>query len=95
MLSKRALVTFLAFINVFLLGLVLATAVSMPSARANSGRAGGPYACVTAQPAGVSYDVLYMLDTNNRKLYAFHPSNAQGTRIAQVQPRDLGKDFQR
>lgn len=94
-MSKRSTITLLAGVNVLLLALLLSSVVGLPTAYGQIGGRAGGFVCVTGKAAGQSYDVWYALDTASRKLHAFHPSTAQGSKIIHADVRDLAADFGR
>ena len=49
---------------------------------------------MTAKAAARTFDVLYVLDTKDHKLYAFYPSGGIGSELVHTQPRDLKADFE-
>ena len=68
---------------------------SMPTAFAQAADRPGDFVAVTAKAQGQAFDVLYLLDSKNDKLYALHPTNLQSKQYAAVRPRNLAKDFER
>ncbi len=91
--TKRAAITALIVANLCLAAALLSARFSLPLANAQPGRGGGEYVCVTAKPAGQSYDVLYVLDPAAHKLHAFYPGLPQSKQLSRAEPRDLKKDF--
>ncbi len=93
MLKKRSLIVLLVVVNLILGAAFLTSTTSLPDAFAQAGIRSGEFLCVTAKPAGQSYDVLYVLDMPNRQLHAFYPGLPQSKNITRAQPRDLVSDF--
>lgn len=91
--TKRAAITALIVANVCLAAALLSACFSLPVARAQPGGRGGEYVCVTAKPAGQTYDVLYVLDPAAHRLHAFYPGLPQSKQLSRAEPRDLKKDF--
>ena len=91
--TKRFAITVLVVANLCLLAALLSVCFSLPMARAQPGGRGGEYVCVTAKPAGQTYDVLYVLDPAAHKLHAFYPGLPQSKQLSRAEPRDLKKDF--
>jgi len=90
---KRSAVVLLAGLNVILLLALLTPRLGSPAAFAQPGPRGPGYLCVTAKPAGQTYDVLYLLDPAAQKLHAFYPGLPQNRQLTRAEPRDLKKDF--
>ena len=93
MMGKRTIIVALVGVNVLLASALLSRVAALPTARAQTGARPGELLCVTAKPAGQSYDVLYMLDVGAHKLHAFYHASPQSSRLIPVQPRDLLADF--
>jgi len=91
--GKRPLLSVLIVLNVCLLAALLSVCFRLPGAYAQAGARGADYLCVTAKPAGQSYDVLYMLDPAAHKLHAFYPGLPQSKQLSHAEPRDLKADF--
>jgi hypothetical protein len=93
--TKRTIIGLLAGLNlVLLLALVLSLSWLPPAyAQARPGGRAGDYVMVTAKAAGQSYDVLYVLNVPERKLFALYPANVQTKQLAEGGFRDLSKDF--
>lgn len=87
---------FLAGINLLLLAVLLVGGYSLPAARAQrpAGRP-GDWLAVTAKAEGQNYDILYLLNRGDRKLYALSPSRTDRRRYEPIAFRDLKQDFQR
>ncbi len=92
-MGKRTIIVLLVGINVLLAAALLFSVAALPTARAQIGARPGELLCVTAKPAGQSYDVLYMLDISTHRLHAFYPASPQSRRLTSAQPRDLLADF--
>lgn len=92
MLTKRSWIVLLGGLNLLLAALLVAGMVQLPAARAQAVRA-GDLVTVTARSAGRNYDVLYVLDAPQKKLYALYPGNPQTRKLVATQPRDLDADF--
>ncbi len=91
MLNKRSVIVALVGLNLFLFALLALSSYSPTMAFAQAGGRAGDFSCVTAKAAGQSYDVVYVLDRQGRKLHAFYPG-AQG-KFAYGKFRDLTADF--
>jgi hypothetical protein len=91
---RRCILAVLVALNVALV-LALVTPVRvLPAAHAQAaGARGAGYLCVTAKPAGQTYDVLYVLDQGGQKLHAFYPANPQNRQLVRADTRDVKKDF--
>jgi len=89
------------FLLTVLIGLNALLAVSLwgtldPSSRAYGLTARpGQMLCVTAKVAGQEYDLLWVVDTASRKLFAFYPQPGRAAHLVPAPPRDLAKDFNR
>ncbi len=96
MLSRRSIIALLVGLNVLLGVIMLAGARFLPTASAaGKGARAGDFMCVTAKPAGQSFDVVYILDKAERKLHAFYPTSARAPKYSYGKSRDLGADFGR
>ena len=93
MFAKRSLITLLVGLNLLLLVVLMIGSYSMPSAFAQAAKRPGDFIAVTAKAQGQAFDVLYLLDSGDHKLYALYPTSLQRKQYAAVQPRDLKKDF--
>ena len=92
MCMKRFVITALVGLNLFLLAVLLIGSYTLPAAQAQSGGRAGDFLTVTALAAGQAYDVLYVVDVPNRKMYAFAPGTKS---IDFVGYAHLKKDFKR
>ncbi|MEK6676476.1 MAG: hypothetical protein AABZ47_12595 [Planctomycetota bacterium] len=96
MVRKQSLVTLLVIANAVLLLALISQNSWLASAWAQArGSGGGDYVCVTAKANGQSYDVLYVLDSDQKRLHAFFPPNIQTRELVYAQSRDLKQDFPR
>ncbi len=95
MFTKRCAIALLVGLNLLLLAVLVFSSYSLPFAHALGDGRPGDFASVTAKAGGQSYDVLYVLDLPDRKLYAFYSTSAQTRRLAAAPPRDLSLDFPR
>ncbi|MBI4718301.1 MAG: hypothetical protein HY763_10885 [Planctomycetes bacterium] len=93
MLSKRGIIAALVGLNLLLLAALLSDVFALPTAYAQAGGRGGAVACLTAKAAGQSYDVLYVLDGNSKRLHAFVPASVQTRKYRPVGMRELDKDL--
>ena len=93
--GKRSFITLLVLVNLLLLAALLIGSYPPATAFAQVAARSGQFVSVTAKAAGQTYDVVYVLDVPERKLYAFHPSPTQRDRLIPTAPRDLAQDFQR
>jgi hypothetical protein len=91
--TKRFAITALIVANLCLVAALLSACFALPATYAQGGGRGGEYVCVTAKPAGQTYDVLYVLDPAAHKLHAFYPGLPQSKQLSRAEPRDLKKDF--
>ena len=91
--GKRSLIGALIVVNVCFLAALLSVCFRLPGAYAQAGARGADYLCVTAKPAGQSYDVLYVLDPAAQRLHAFYPGLPQTKQLSHAEPRDLKADF--
>jgi hypothetical protein len=91
--TKRSAITVLIVANLCLVAALLSACFSLPDAYAQLGGRGVDYLCVTAKPAGQTYDVLYVLDPTAQQLHAFYPGLPQSKQLSWAEPRDLKKDF--
>lgn len=90
---KRSLITALIVANLCLLMALLSVFLTLPTTYAQGGGRGVDYLCVTAKPAGQSYDVLYVLDPAAQQLHAFYPGSPQNKQLLRAESRDLKIDF--
>ena len=90
---KRSLITSLIVANLCLLAALISVFFTLPITYAQGGGRGGDYLCVTAKPAGQSYDVLYVLEPTTQQLHAFYPGSPQSKQLSHAESRDLKKDF--
>jgi len=90
---KRSLITTLILANLCLLVALLSAFRALPTTYAQGGSRGVDYLCVTAKPAGQSYDVLYVLDPTAQQLHAFYPGSPQNKQLLRAESRDLKIDF--
>lgn len=90
------MIVFLVGVNLMLLALLLIGSYSLPSVYAQVG-GGRPsdWLAVTAKAEGRSYDTLYLLNRQDRKLFALYPTSAQRKQYEPAAFRDLKADFQR
>ena len=94
MFTRHSVIVLLVGLNLFLLGVLLIGSYSLPSAYAQSGGRPGNFSLVTAKVAGQSYDAVYILDRQSRKLFALYPTGGgQRIQFAAAPFRDLDKDF--
>lgn len=93
MFSKRSTIVLLIGVNLFLLAALIISSYSLPAAFAQGSARAGDFACVTANVAGQTYDVLYIVDIRGQKLYAFYPAGGRRNQLTASEPRDLQKDF--
>lgn len=93
MLRKRSVIALLVGVNLFLLGLLIASSYSLPTAFAQGRGAPGDFISVVATPSSQSYDVIYLLDTRSERLHAIYPSNLQKRNYGYGGSIDLKKDF--
>ena len=94
MFSRRSLIVLLAGLNVVLVVLLIIGSYSLPGAFAQVSGGRGDIVCVTAKAQGQSYDVLYVLDAQEKFLHAFYPTSVQAKQYVATPPRDLRKDFE-
>lgn len=95
MYTKRSTVVLLVVTNLILVAALLIPILGPPGAQAQSGGRRGDYVCVTANAAGQTYDVLYLLDVRERMLHALYPTPAPRSALVTAPPRNLLKDFER
>ena len=94
MLTKRSVIVLLVGLNVALLTVLVFGSYALPAALGQTGGgSAGDFVCVTANVAGQSYDVLYVLDVPNHKLHAFYPPSVQTKQLSYGKYRDLRADF--
>lgn len=94
MLTKRSILSILVAVNVALFALLLMSSTHLPAASAQTAARRGDFVSVTATPAGRTYDVVWMLDVPQQKLYALYPSQQSGPpNFVASEPRDLVRDF--
>lgn len=97
-MTRRVLIVLLAGLNLFLLASLVFTVYSPPSAFAQALPRAGDYLMLSAQTE-TDNDVLYLLDSRARRLYAFRTTfpRMPGTsaRFALLAQRDLTADFRR
>lgn len=91
--TKRFAITVLIVANLCLVAALLSACFALPATYAQGGGRGVDYLCVTAKPAGQTYDVLYVLDPTAQQLHAFYPGLPQNKQLSRAEPRDLKKDF--
>ena len=94
MFRKRSTIVLLIGVNLFLLVALLSQIVSLPTAFAQRGGRGGSYVSVTAKGARQTYDILYVVDASDSKLYGLYPNRVTGGRLITTAPRNLKADFQ-
>lgn len=94
MITKRSVLGALVGLNLFLLACLLFSSYSLPTAYAQRAGAAGGMAAVTAR-SDAHYDILYLLDLNQRKLHCFVPNRDRSGAFAYGGSRDLAADFQR
>ncbi len=96
MLTKRSMIVFLVGVNLMLLALLLMGSYSLPSvyAQVGGGRP-GDWLAVTAKAGGQAYDTLYLLNRQDRKLFALYPTSVQRRQYEPAAFRDLNADFRR
>jgi len=92
MLTKRSWIVLLGGLNLLLGALLLGHMVRLPAAHAQSARP-GDFVTVTAKTTGRNFDVLYVLDVPQQKLYGLFPGNPQTRQLVSTRPRDLNEDF--
>lgn len=92
---KRMAIVLLAGVNLALAGAVFFSTPRAPAAFAQAGVQPGAFLAVTAKSEGQSYDVLWVLDLANDKLFAFYPSPPNVRSLVVTEPRDLIADFGR
>ena len=95
MLSKRFLISVLVALNLILLAVLCLSSYSVPKAMAQIPGRGAAFVTATANIAGQSYDVLYVLDAEKRQLHAFYPPSVQNKQLVYGGLRDLKADFGR
>ena len=95
MSGKRSFITLLVVVNLLLLAALIIGSYPPATAFAQVAAGPGQFVSVTAKAAGQTYDVVYLLDVPDRKLYAFHPSRTRRDQLVPTAPRDLTQDFQR
>lgn len=89
---KRAVITALIAINLFLLGILATMSTSLQPAYAQrSGSGGGKYLAVTAEYT-VGTDALFLLHTGKGILTALIPSQTNAA-MQVTDSRDLSQDF--
>ena len=93
MKRRSSAIFLLVIVNLGLLAALLSECFELPPAYAQPGGRGADYLCVTAKPAGQSYDVLYLLDPSAHRLHAMYPSSPPAKKLTRTEPRDLKKDF--
>jgi hypothetical protein len=93
-MSKRAIVTALVGVNLFLLAALTMSAYSPPTAFAQRIGAAGSYIAVTCR-ADKDYDAIYVLSLSDRKLHCFVPDRTRSGSVSYGQSRDLKQDFDR
>lgn len=93
MLTKRAIIVALAGLNLLLLAMIVLGSYSLPAAYAQGRGSAGDFTAVTALAPGQTYEVLYLLDTRNRRLHAFYPQNVTTRKLSYVGFQDLPEDF--
>lgn len=91
--TKRAAITALIVANLCFAAALLSACFSLPTTYAQGGGRGGEYVCVTAKPAGQTFDVFYVLDSAAHRLHAFYPGLPQSKQLTRAELRDLKKDF--
>ena len=94
MFSKRSAIVLLIGFNLLLLAGLFFSVSSIPSALAQGGAGGGGFVSVTAKAAARTFDVLYVLDSKDHKLYAYYPTGGIGSMLVHTPPRDLRVDFE-
>ena len=93
MKTKHSLIVLLSLVNLVLLAALVLGSYSPPTALAQAGARPGDFISVTAAAASQSYDVLYVLDVRERKLFGFYPSAPPRSLLVPTAPRDLTQDF--
>lgn len=93
MKTKQSVIVLLSLVNLVLLVTLVLGSYSTPTAFAQGGARPGDFISVTAKAAGQSYDVLYVLDVRDRKLFGFYPSAPPRSTLVATAPRDLTLDF--
>lgn len=93
MFSKRSLIVLLAVVNLILAGGILAARTHLSPAFAQTGNRPGAYLAVTAKPDALNYHVVWILDLNEDKLFAFLPPYLHVRDLVNTAPRDLVVDF--
>jgi hypothetical protein len=95
-MRKRGLIVILAGINLLLLGAIVFTVYTPPSAMAQAvGARRGEYLLFSAR-VEANNDAIYMLDAGNRKLHifrSFFPRDVLATTVGYVTTRDITRDF--
>ena len=94
MFTKRSVLGALVGLNLFLLACLLFNSYSLPTAYAQRAGAAGGMVAVTSR-ASSNYDILYLLDLNQRRLHCFVPNRDRSGAFAYGGSRDLGADFER
>ena len=94
MLAKRSVLVALVGLNLFLLACLLFHSYSLPTAYAQRAGAAGGMVAVTTR-ADPNYDIVYLLDLDQRRLHCFIPNRDRSGAFAYGGSRDLGADFQR
>ena len=98
-MNRRWLITLLAGINLFLLGLVILTVSSAPAAYAQVVPPRGTDYMLVAAESDNKNEVLYLIDSKSKRLYAFRTifgnTMSAPTRFALMAQRDLAVDFRR
>lgn len=92
MVGKRGWIVLLAGINVLLMLALVFSTYSPAKAMAQPGGRAGSFIGVTSQAGGQSYEVLYLLDIQERKLHALIPPMGKGS-PEYAGFRDLKDDF--
>lgn len=95
MATKRIAVVLLVGLNLALAAAMFCSTPRAPAAFAQAGVQPGSYLAVTAKSEGQSYDVLWVLDLADDRLYAFFPSQPNVRSLQVTEPRDLTVDFGR
>ncbi len=93
MKTKHSLIVLLSLANLVLLAALVLGSSSLPAAVAQAGARPGDFISVTAKAAGQSYDVLYVLDVRERKLFGFYPGAPPRGNLVPTVARDLTQDF--
>jgi hypothetical protein len=94
MLTKRSLIVLLVGLNLALLALLVIGTYSSPAAFAQIPRGSGDWVAVSAKAQGQAYDVVYLLDHGEQKLYALDRTNVRQKHYEPVAFRNLAKDFE-